>query len=377
MATTRTYLQLTNFVLNELNEVELTSSNFTSSRGVQTSTKNFINKAINDLYMAEVEWPWLHTDGTQVTFTGQQEYDFPAAFRKANFDSFRLTPTNLITNGEFTSNINSWTTIAGDGSAAYNSTGNGRLRLNDYAAYQSISTIVGKTYKITVRAFDTNSTGQAFKIQVGSAAEGTQNLNTTLTVTDFGNGGILSTTFTATTATTFITINNPSTATNMDVDYVRVKRSEEAMKLKPMSYDGFLQGPFRSDVAADDSQYGKPLFVYRTPDHESFGLSPIPKFDDYTVFFEYYKTHTELSAHGDTMDLPDIYSDVIVNRAKYYLYKLRNDVPMANISNAEYEAGVRRIRTEMLNHVDYMKDTRVNLSTNNRTTSNTSVLTAT
>ena len=140
MATTRTYLQLTNFVLNELNEVELTSSNFTSSRGVQTSTKNFINKAINDLYMAEVEWPWLHVDGTQVTFTGQQEYDFPAAFRKANFDSFRLSPTNLITNGEFTSNINSWTTIAGDGSAAYNATGNGRLRLNDYAAYQSIST---------------------------------------------------------------------------------------------------------------------------------------------------------------------------------------------------------------------------------------------
>jgi hypothetical protein len=72
MATTKTYLQLTNFVLNELNEVELTSSNFTSSRGVQTSTKNFINKAINDLYMAEVEWPWLHVDGTQVTFTGQQ-----------------------------------------------------------------------------------------------------------------------------------------------------------------------------------------------------------------------------------------------------------------------------------------------------------------
>jgi len=377
MATTRTYLQLTNFVLNELNEVELTSSNFTSSRGVQTSTKNFINKAINDLYMAEVEWPWLHTDGTQVTFTGQQEYNFPSNFRKANFDSFRLAPTNLITNGEFTSNINSWTTIAGDGSAAYNATGNGRLRLNDYAAHQSISTIVGETYKITVRAFDTNSTGQAFKIQVGSAAEGTQNLNTTLTVTDFGNGGILSTTFIATTATTFITINNPSTATNMDVDYVRVKRSEEAMKLKPMSYDGFLQGPFRKDVAADDSQYGKPLFVYRTPDHESFGLSPISKFDDYTVFFEYYKTHTELSAHGDTMDLPDIYSDVIVNRAKYYLYKLRNDVPMANISNAEYESGVRRIRTEMHNHVDYMKDTRVNLSTNNRTTSNTSVLTAT
>ena len=377
MATTRTYLELTNFVLNELNEVELTSSNFGSSRGVQTSAKNFINKAINDLYMAEVEWPWLHTDGTQAAITGQQEYDFPAAFRKANFDSFRIAPTNLITNGEFTSDISSWTTIAGSGSAAYNSTGNGRLRLNDFAAHQSISTIVGEVYNISVRAYDTNSTGQAFKVQVGIAAEGTQNLNSTITVTDFGNGEILSTTFTATAATTFITLNNPSTATNMDVDYVRVKRQEEAIKLKPMTYDGFLQGAFRKDVAANDSQYGKPLFVYRTPDHKSFGLSPIPKFDDYTVFYEYYKTHTELSAHGDTMDLPDIYADVIVNRAKYYLYKLRNDVPMANISNAEYEEGVRRIRTEMLNHIEYMKDTRVNLNTSNRTTSNTSVLTVT
>ena len=377
MATTKTYLQLTNFVLNELNEVELTSSNFSSSRGVQTSTKNFINKAINDLYMAEVEWPWLHTDGTQVTYTGQQEYNFPSAFRKANFDSFRLAPTNLITNGEFTSNISSWTTIAGSGSAAYTSTGNGRLRLNDYAAYQSISTIVGKTYNLTVRAYDSNSTGEAFKVQVGTAAEGTQNLNTTLTVTEFGNGKILSTTFTATASTTYITINNTTTATNMDVDYVRVKRQEEAVKLKPMTYDGYLQGTFRSDVAADDSQFGKPLYVYRTPDHKSFGLSPVPDSDDFTVFFEYYKTHTELSAHGDTMDLPDHYSDVIVNRAKYYLYKLKNDVPMANISNAEYEAGVRRIRTEMLNHISYMKDTRVNLNTSNRTTSNTSVLTVT
>jgi len=377
MANTRTYLQLTNFVLNELNEVELTSSNFSSSRGVQTSAKNFINKAINDLYMAEVEWPWLHTDGTQVAITGQQEYDFPAAFRKANFDSFRIAPTNLITNGEFTSDISSWTTIAGSGSAAYNSAGNGRLRLNDFAAHQSISTIVGEVYNISVRAFDSNSTGQAFKVQVGTAAEGTQNLNSTITVTDFGNGEILSTTFTATAATTFVTLNNTTTATNMDVDYVRVKRQEEAVKLKPMTYDGFLQGAFRKDVAANDSQYGRPLFVYRTPDHKSFGLSPIPKFDDYTVFYEYYKTHTELSAHGDTMDLPDIYADVIVNRAKYYLYKLKNDVPMANISNAEYEEGVRRIRTEMLNHIEYMKDTRVNLNTSNRTTSNTSVLTVT
>ena len=51
---TKTYLTLTNLALNELNEVELTSSNFTSSRGIQTSAKNFINKAVNELYLSEI-----------------------------------------------------------------------------------------------------------------------------------------------------------------------------------------------------------------------------------------------------------------------------------------------------------------------------------
>ena len=108
---TKTYLTLTNLALNELNEVELTSSNFTSSRGIQTSAKNFINKAVNELYLSEIEWPWLHTNGTQVTYSGQQEYTFPTAFRKADFDTFRIKPTELITNGEFTSDISNWTTV--------------------------------------------------------------------------------------------------------------------------------------------------------------------------------------------------------------------------------------------------------------------------
>ena len=375
MATTKTYLELTNLALNELNEVELTSSNFTSSRGVQTSAKNFVNKAINELYMSEIQWPWLHTNGTQVLNTGQQEYTFPADYRLADFDTFRLRPTELITNGEFTSNITNWTTV--EGTPTYVSTGNGRLQLNNATVTQSISTIVNQKYNIVVRAFDTVATGQAFKIQVGTVAEGTQNLNETITVTNFGNGAILATSFVASATTTFVTINNPTTVTNMQVDFIRVSADEIPINLKYISYDAYIQGRYTIDEKNTESQYGKPLFVYRTQDHLSFGLSPIPDEDIYTVEYEYFKTHTDLSAATDTLDLPDIYSDVIVNRAKYYLYKLRNDVPMANIANAEYERGVQRIRTEMLNKQDYMKDTRVNLNTTSRTTSNTSVLTFT
>ena len=367
MAGTKTYLTLTNNVLQELNEVELTSSNFSSSRGIQTAVKTFVNKAVNDLYTAEIEWPWLYTSTTQDVNSGQQEYTFPSAFRTADFDSFYIIPKELVTNGEFTSNINSWTTIAGSGSAAYNSGGNGRLRLNDFAAHQSISTVVNQSYRIQVRALDSNSTGQALKVQVGTAAEGTQNLNTTLTVTDFGKGAILDATFTATAQTTFITLNNPSTETNMDIDFVRVSEKDVVpTKLQYISYDNYLQGIIHRDKVNSSDHYAKPQSVYRTQDNLGYGITPIPDRDSYQINYQYYKSHTELSSATDTLDLPDIYADVIINRAKYYAYKLRSDIPSANIANAEYEDGVKRIRVEALNKQDYMKDTRTNIEMSSR-----------
>ncbi len=367
MAGTKTYLTLVNNVLQELNEVELTSSTFSSSRGIQTAVKTFVNKAVNDLYTAEVEWPWLYTSTTQDVNSGQQEYTFPSAFRKADFDSFYLIPKELVTNGEFTSNINNWTTIAGSGSASYSSTGNGRLLLNDFAAHQTISTVVNKTYRIQVRALDSVGTGQAFKIQVGTSAEDTTNLNTTLTVSDFGQGKILDETFVATAQSTVITLNNPTTTTNMLVDFVRVSESDILpTKLQYVSYENYLQGIIHRDKVNSSDHYAKPQSVYRTNDNLGFGISPIPDRDTYQVNYQYYKSHTELSSATDTLDLPDIYSDTIVNRAKYYAYKLRSDIPSANIANAEYEDGVKRIRIEALNRQDYMKDTRVNVEMSSR-----------
>lgn len=367
MAGTKTYLTLVNNVLQELNEVELTSSTFSSSRGIQTAVKTFVNKAVNDLYTAEVEWPWLYTSTTQDVNSGQQEYTFPTAFRKADFDSFYLIPKELVTNGEFTSNINDWTTIAGSGSASYSSTGNGRLLLNDFAAHQTISTVVNKTYRIQVRALDSVGTGQAFKIQVGTSAEDTTNLNTTLTVSDFGQGKIVDETFVATAQSTVITLNNPTTATNMLVDFVRVSEADIIpTKLQYVSYENYLQGIIHRDKVNSSDHYAKPQSVYRTNDNLGFGISPIPDRDTYQVNYQYYKSHTELSSATDTLDLPDIYSDTIVNRAKYYAYKLRSDIPSANIANAEYEDGVKRIRIESLNRQDYMKDTRVNVEMSSR-----------
>ena len=104
MATT--YLTLSNNVLQELNEVALTSSNFSSSRGIQTSVKNFVNKSIHDIYNEAGEIPALHTSTTKNTVLGTQEYALESDMRKVDWDSFFLKPVELITNGEFTFQYN-------------------------------------------------------------------------------------------------------------------------------------------------------------------------------------------------------------------------------------------------------------------------------
>ena len=90
-----TYLTLTNSVLRELNETELTSSTFSSSRGIQTAIKDFINKGIHDIYNETGEIPLLYSRNTQDLTIGDNEYNFPADFRKADMDSFSMGPKEL------------------------------------------------------------------------------------------------------------------------------------------------------------------------------------------------------------------------------------------------------------------------------------------
>ena len=365
-----TYLVLSNRVLNALNEVEMTSSNFSSSRGIQTAIKNFVNRALHDIYNEIEELPSLHKETYHVTNSGQREYALPTAnspvsgdlqWRKIDWDTFYLKPNELLTNGEFTSDISSWTTIAGSGSAAYNSGGNGRARLNDYAVYQSFSTTKDAEYRIQVKTFDSHSAGQALKVQVGTAAEGTQNLSTTLTVEDFGEGKVLDTTFTATAQTTYVTLNNTVTTTNLDIDYVRISRNIRPKRLPFVSYDDWVNRFSERDLTNLSSVYSEPEFVYKTQSGK-LGLTPIPDKSDYRVTFEYWKEHTELSAHGDEPDLDDRYADLIVSRASYYTYNLRSDPEHANIANQEYKAGLKKIKNDLVIKPEYVRDLRVNIA---------------
>jgi hypothetical protein len=350
MATT--YLTLTNRVLRELNETELTSSTFSSSRGIQTAVKDFVNKGIHDIYNETGEIPLLYSRTSQNLFVGDNEYDFPTDFRKADMDSFVLKPTELVTNGEFTSNITSWTT--GDGSPSYTSSGNGRLNLNDAAAYQAINTTVNKEYKLQVRVLSPNSSSSGLIVRVGTSAGGTQNLNTTQAVTNFREGAILNTTFTATAQTSYIYVESDSV--QLDVDYIRISRNDISLrKLAYVSYDNYLQNYKVIDDTNNKGNYSAPLRVYILPDHSAFGVSPRPNTSEYTVHYDYYTTHTDLSAHGDNMTLPDRFGTLIIDRAKYYTYMLRSDPQHAQLADRDFQRKLRLLKVDYATKNDYMR----------------------
>ena len=369
MATT--YLTLTNNILNELNEPELTSTTFSSSRGIQTSVKKFVLKAMHELYNSLSEIPDLYKSTTQDTNAGQRTYSLPSsaspqsgdlAYRKVDWETFRLVPKELITNGEFTSAISSWTNATtgavGGGTPAYNSGGNGRARLNDAALSQSISTTKNKSYRVQVRIFDSSSGGSSLAVKIGTSAHDTTNLSETVTVSNYGESKVLDTTFSATVATTYITIIN-SDENNLDVDYVRVSENIPVKKLRYVTYDNWNRMYLERDLANASSAYGTPDIVYPTQD-KKFGLTPVPDKSNYTIQYEYWKVHTDLSAHGDTMDLDDRFKDVIINKAKYYAHILRSDLQSAQLADREYKETLKIMRIESVNKASYMTDHRVN-----------------
>ena len=82
------YLQLCNAVLREINEVEIT--NVTSTRGIQTSVADFINKSQRDIINSEVEWPFTVVNQSFTTTAGTAEYSRESDAKTVDYDSFTI-----------------------------------------------------------------------------------------------------------------------------------------------------------------------------------------------------------------------------------------------------------------------------------------------
>ena len=109
----KTYLTLTNEVLRELNEVVLTSSNFSNAIGIQQFVKQVINKSINDIANEEPQLPFFsagvsggtdpfYGNTTVASVAGTRWYTLKAGsssiiddFASIDWDDFYITTINV------------------------------------------------------------------------------------------------------------------------------------------------------------------------------------------------------------------------------------------------------------------------------------------
>lgn len=242
MATT--YLTLANEVLREINEVQLTSANFSSAIGIQAFVKESINRALNDIANEEPQLPFFTAgvSGGTDPFYGNVTVASVAGTR--------------------------WYLLKSDSSSI----------TTDY------SSVDWDDFYITT----INVSGE-------SAPYVSRGLK-------------------------FITL----------AEWRRYLRDSE-----------------NSDDAGSQV-YGEPRYIIRSPDHRKFGLSPIPD-KVYNIHFYAYTIPTALSAHGDTIVLPDQYSSIVTARTRYYVHQFKDNLQQAAFALDDYKKGMKYMKSNLVN----------------------------
>lgn len=148
----------------------------------------------------------------------------------------------------------------------------------------------------------------------------------------------------------------PATAKTIDFDSFTVQESASTAekKLAYISFNEYLEKLNEADTNPSGGSQALPQYVYFTPD-ENIGLSPVPDASTYTVRYYYYATHTDMAAATDVPVIPERFHDVIVNRARYYTHMLRSDTQFSQLALRDYDAGLNRMRVELINRKDYMR----------------------
>ena len=349
-----TYLTLVNNVLRDFNEVELTSSNFTASRGVQTTVKDYVNRSITDVLNSELNWPFTREAGSVDVIAGKSLYShasIASTLKYVDYDTMFLKPKDYIQNGDFeiagSASITNWTTVSGT-PAASSKFGNTLLLTNAEASQEVTDLIVGRSYVVL-----TQTSGATLTLEIGTSSGGSQTKSSTLTIASGNEVALTETTFTATATTHYVSFTEAA-GNAAFVKLVQLSEDVQPRPLKYISYEEYNESFRERDSRLDTNKFAEPEYVYTTYNDE-IGLTPIPDTSNRTLEFDYYVSHTDLSSATDTSIVPTRFEPVINARAKYYTHMFRSDVQAAQFSLKEYEDGLKRMRVELLNRKNYMR----------------------
>ena len=92
------FLGLVNDVNARLNEVQLTSANFSTSTGFYQQAKDAVNASIRYVNQSQFEWPFNHVEQEDVLTTGTTRYGFPTDMKTPDMDTFRIKRDDTLGN---------------------------------------------------------------------------------------------------------------------------------------------------------------------------------------------------------------------------------------------------------------------------------------
>ena len=290
------YLTLTNKVLARLNEVQLTSSNFTNARGIQVQAQNAVNESVRYINQKEFQYPFNHSTKTETLVPGTVMYSIPTTAKTVDYNTFRIVKDSDL------------------GSSG------GRLYVLNYNDY--INSYITQEDEITTTNLDGSLTDSATTITVNS----TTGFDSTGTIF-IGNEQI---TYTGTSSTTF------TGATRGANDTTAAAHSDDTQ-------------------VAQFEQGGVPQYVSRTPDN-NFLLYLFPT-KGFSLKYDFFSFPTDMSASTDTTTIPDRFAAVIIDGATAFVYQYRGETNQYQLNFARFEQGIKNMQTLLVNRFEYIRST--------------------
>ena len=291
------FLTHTNRVIARLNEVALTSANFSSARGIQVQCQNAVNEAIRYINQKEFQYPFNHSTKTQTLTAGTVKYSIPTDAKTVDYNTFRLVKDNdLATNG-------------------------GRLSILNYNDY--VNSYITQEDEISTTTLSTSHTDSVTTITVVST-------------TGFNSAGTL---FIGNEQVTYTAIGSSTTFTGV---------TRGANGTTESAHDSGVQ-------VAQFERGGIPQSVIRTPDN-NYILYPFPT-KSFSIKYDYFSFPTDMTAHSDTTTIPDRFAPIIADGATAFVYQYRGETQQYGINFARFEQGIKNMQTLLVNRFDYIRST--------------------
>ncbi len=291
-----TFLTLTNEVLARMNEPQLTSSTFSSARGIQVQAQNAVNEAIRYINQREFSYPFNHATQTEVLVPGTIRYSIPTDAKHVDYNTVRILKNDTL--------------------------GSSGRKLVTLAYNEYVNTYIDQEDDVTSTTLDGTLTDSATTITVAST-------------TGFSSSGTIhieneQITYTGTSSTQFTGCTRGANSTTA------------ASHASAVQVAQFTQGTI-------------PQYIVRTLDN-NYLLYPFPD-KAYSLKFDYFTFGADLSAHGDTTTIYDRFAPVIADGATAYTYQYRGEIEQYQLNFARFEQGIKNMQTLLVNKYEYVRST--------------------